>query len=154
MGVAFAAVIIAPPTYSLLAGQSRGEGEVLVAETPLYVADEIERRGLHGTIAAPIDWADFVVWRTDGALKPLVHSHVHLLAPEAWRDYQAIFRGDETWLSLLVRQQMDYVLVPRARCPQLAGRVLAADRAGQGVRVIYQDQRSVLAEVLPATARE
>jgi hypothetical protein len=41
------------------------------------------------------------------------------------------------------------IRVARQRYRQLAGAVLAADRTGGGVRVIYQDQRCLLAEVLP-----
>jgi hypothetical protein len=41
-------------------------------------------------------------------------------------------------------------VVARQRYPALAKRVLAADRAGGGgIRILYQDQRCLLAEVLP-----
>jgi len=144
-------LLIAPPTYAIVAGRGRGEGPTMVTDAPLYVADEVVRRKLTGTIATPMDWADFLVWKTDGALKPLVHSHVHLTEIETWRDYESIYRGDEGWLETLRSHQMQYLLISRTRYPNLLKAVLVEDRSGKGgVRIIYQDQRCLLAEVLPA----
>jgi hypothetical protein len=150
MGFVFMLLIIAPPSFSIVSGHGRGEGPIMVTDTPLYVADELVRRNLTGTIAAPMDWADFLVWKTEGRVKPLVHSHVHLTEIDTWRDYEAIYRGDKDWLDVLRRQNMQHVLVARGRYPQLARAVLLANRDEAGVRIIYQDQRCVLAEVLPA----
>jgi hypothetical protein len=154
MGFVFMLAIIAPPSFSLVSGHGRGEGPIMVTDTPLYVADELVRRNLAGTIAAPMDWADFLVWKTEGRLKPLVHSHVHLAQVETWRDYEAIFRADPAWQTVLRRQNMQFVLVSRSRYPQLARAVLLANREDAGVRILYQDQRCVLAEVLPAVAHQ
>jgi hypothetical protein len=148
MGFVFMIAIISPPTFGIVSGQGRGEGPIMVTDTPLYVADELVRRNLAGSIAAPMDWADFLVWKTAGRIKPLVHSHVHLTEMNTWRDYEAIFRGDKEWLDLLRRQKMQHVLVARSRYPQLARAVLVANRDEAGVRIIYQDQRCILAEVL------
>jgi len=148
MGFVFMIAIIAPPTFGIVSGHGRGEGPIMVTDTPLYAADELVRRNLAGTIAAPMDWADFLVWKTEGRIKPLVHSHVHLTEISTWRDYEAIFRGDKEWLDVLLRQNMQHVLVARSRYPQLARAVLMANRDEAGVRIIYQDQRCILAEVL------
>jgi hypothetical protein len=149
MGVVFLVIVVSPPTFSLLAGRSRGEGLVLSRETPIYVAEEAVRRNLGGTIAAPLDWADYLVWKTDGKLRPLVYSHVHLAEPEAWQAYQTIFRGDEAWLEALRANDIHYVLVSRSRSPQLAKQVLYNDRSGKGdVRIVYQDLRCILAEIV------
>jgi hypothetical protein len=149
MGFVFMLAIVAPPTFSIVSAHGRGEGPIMVTDTPLYVADELVRRNLSGSIAAPMDWADFLVWKTNGQIKPLVHSHVHLTEIETWRDYEAIFRGDKEWLDVLRRQKMQHVLVARQRYPQLAREVLLANRDEAGVRIIYQDQRCIMAEVLP-----
>lgn len=149
MGFAFMTILIAPPTFSVVSGRARGEGSIMVTDTPLYVADELVRRGLAGNIAAPMDWADFLVWKTDGRVRPLVHSHVHLIDPATWHDYETVFRGDDAWLETLRSQRMDYVLVPRKQYAALAKHVLIANRDEQGIRIVYQDQRCILAEVLP-----
>lgn len=150
MGFVFMVAIIAPPTFSVVTGHGRGEGPIMVTDTPIYAADELVRRNLTGTIATPMDWADFLVWKTNGQIKPLVHSHVHLTEIDTWRDYESIYRGDKEWLDVLRRQKMQYVLATRSRYPQLARAVLVANRDNAGVRILYQDQRCVLAEVLPA----
>lgn len=153
MGFLFMTILVAPPTFSLVSGRARGEGPIMVTDTPLYVTDEIVRRGLAGTIAAPMDWADFLVWKTAGQLQPLVYSHVHLATLATWRDYETIFRGTDQWLDALRNQQMQYVLVARKQYPALAKQVLLADRGNEGVRIIYQDQRCILAEVLDPPAK-
>lgn len=150
MGFVFMTLLVAPPTFAIVAGYGRGEGAITVTDTPIYVADEVLRRELTGNIAAPMDWGDFLIWKSSGRLKPLVHSHVHLTELDTWRDYESIFRGDEVWLPLLRGHQMQYVLVQKQRYPDLYKAVLIEDRTGKGgVRIIYQDQRCLLAEVLP-----
>lgn len=153
VGFLFFVVVVAPPTYSLLAGQARGEGQVLVRMTPIYLADEMVRRGLAGTLAAPLDWADYLVWKTEGRVQPMVHSHVHLTDEATWRDYETVFRGLPGWPTLLRQRGIRYLAVSRPRYPQLARAVLLADREGKlGVRVVYQDQEAILAELLPGRA--
>jgi hypothetical protein len=148
LGFLFMTILVAPPTFSAVSGRARGEGLIMVGDAPIYVADEVVRRGLAGNIAAPPDWADFLVWKTGGQLKPLVHGHVHLADPARWQSYETIFRGDDGWLENLRQEQMQFVLVPRRRYPQLAKAILTADRSGQGdVRIIYQDQRCLMAEL-------
>ena len=151
LGFAFFVLVVAPPTYSLLAGQARGEGQVLVRMTPIYLADEMVRRGLSGTLAAPLDWADYLVWKSEGRLRPMVHSHVHLTDEATWRDYQTVFRAQAPWLTILRQRGIRYLAVSRSRYPQLARAVLLADREGRhGLRVVYQDQEAILAELTPA----
>lgn len=150
VGFAFFVLVVAPPTYSLLAGQARGEAQVLVRMTPIYLADEMVRRGLQGTLAAPLDWADYLVWKSTGRLRPMIHSHVHLTDEATWRDYEIIFRAQEGWLAILRQRGIRFLAVARTRYPQLARAVLLADREGRpGLRVIYQDQDAILAEVAP-----
>jgi hypothetical protein len=120
----------------------------MVVDTPLYVADEIARRNLQGKIAAPMDWSDYLIWKTNSGLRPLVYSHVHLTERETWQDYESIFRGNELWLNVLQNHEMKYLLISRSRYPQLA-RIATRESLGPNPRLslIYQDQRCVLAEL-------
>jgi hypothetical protein len=152
MGVVFMTAIIAPPSFALVSGNARGEGPIMVSETPIYLADEVARRGLAGNIAAPMDWADFLIWKTNGRLKPLVYSHVHLTEENTWRDYESIARGEESWLHVLRARQMQYLVVSRSRYPELAKRVAVASRSEHPpLRIIYQDQRCILVQIAPPT---
>ena len=74
MGALFMTALVSPPSYALISGQTRGESQILDSGTPLYLADEVARRGITGTIAAPSDWAEYLVWRSEGRLRPLVSS--------------------------------------------------------------------------------
>ncbi len=148
MGVVFMTLLIAPPSFALVTGQARGDGKIMSRDTPLYLADELARRGLAGNVAAPMDWADYLVWKTDGRVRPLVYSHVHLTDSQTWHDYEAIFRGDRAWLDLLRDRRMQYLAVSRQRYPQLALLVAVENRSPQPrLRIIYQDQRCLLAEL-------
>jgi hypothetical protein len=148
LGFVFMITILAPPSYSIIAGRSRGPAENLVTDTPIYIADEVTRRNLQGTFAAPMDWADYLIWETNGELKPLVYSHVHLTNKETWDQYLKIFSGDPSWLARLQQSQTRFLVVSKARNPELLKQVILADRSGKGqVWVFYQDQKSLIAEI-------
>lgn len=148
IGFVFMIVILAPPSYSLVAGRARGPAENLVTDTPIYVADEVTRRNLEGTFAAPMDWADYLIWETHGEMKPLVYSHVHLTNKETWDEYVKIYMGDPTWLARLQKSNTRFLVVSKARNPELMKQVILADRSNKGqVWVFYQDQKSLIAEI-------
>ncbi|WP_425618634.1 hypothetical protein NA78x_002343 [Anatilimnocola sp. NA78] len=148
LGFVFMICIVSPSTYSMLAGRARGPAENLVTDTPIYVADEVSRRQLEGTFAAPMDWADYLVWETNGQLKPLVYSHVHLTNKETWDEYVKVFSGDPSWLDRLQKSQTRFLVVNKKRNPELMKHVLMADRSGKGqVWIFYQDQKSMIAEI-------
>ena len=149
MGVVFMTALLAPPSFALISGQPRGDGPIMVRETPLYLADELARRNVTGNIAAPMDWADYLIWKSDGRLKPLFYSHVHLADPQVRLDHGLIFQGDPAWLDKLRKHQMQLVAVSRQRNPELMKAVLLDARGERPhVRLIYQDQRCVVAELL------
>lgn len=147
MAFVFMAVLVAPPSQGLLSDRPRGIGPLTSSETPHYVADELERLNLRGNLFAPMDWADYLIWRTHGAVRPLVYSHVHLAVPQAWKDYQAIAMGDPAWRKLAEKNQLRYVIASRQRNPGLARQIHAAAQTNR-VRIVYQDQKTVLAELL------
>jgi hypothetical protein len=154
LGLLFMVCIVAPPTYSVLAGRGRGPAENLVTDTPIYVADELTRRDLEGNFFAPMDWSDYLLWQSHGRLRPLVYSHVHLTNQETWDDYVKIITGDPTWLERLQKSGINFVVVSKKRNPELVKRVLQADRSGEGQAwIFYQDQKSLIAEIRPASAK-
>jgi len=148
IAVVFTTIVLAPPTFSIVSGQARGEVPVTVSETPVHVADELVRRSAEGKFFAPMDWADYFVWRTDARMQPLMYSHIHLASRQVWDDYATIFAADAKSLDLLRQHGIRYVIASRERTPQLQKLLLVADREGnQGVRVIYKDQRAIIAEL-------
>ncbi len=150
MGVVFMAAIFAPPSYSLVTGNSRGEAPITVTQTPVYIADEALRRNLAGNFAAPMDWSDYLVWKTKARLKPMIYGHIHLAKIETFQDYQKVFTGDEFWLQTLHNQKVRYLFVSKERNKELTNRVLLEERSGSGrAAILYQDQRSILAEIAP-----
>ena len=151
MGCVFATAIIAPPTYSLITSTARGEVPTTSRDTPVHLADQIERLNLQGNLAAPMDWADYLIYTSHGRMKPMIYGHVHLSQVESFEDYRRIFRGEEQWLELLRKHEMRYLIVSRERFQQLARLVSAESRAKSGrLRIVYQDQKAILAELLTA----
>lgn len=150
IGVIFMAAVVAPPTYSVVIGQGRGEVPITVTETPVHIADETIRRDLSGKFASPLDWADYLVWKSEARLRPMIYGHIHLASFETFQNYQKIYSGDEHWLPLLQSHEIRYLYLSLDRHKKLAGRVLVEDRSGCGRAIIlYQDQRSLLAEIAP-----
>jgi hypothetical protein len=148
LAVVFMAILFAPPTHSLLHNRQRGISSTSGADTPIYVTDEMVRRNLHGTFFAPMDWADYMIWQTHGALKPLAYSHIHLSDKETWEAYRDIYIGDEVWLRAAREQQIQFVVAARDRNKELIKKMAAAEGSGNA-RVVYQDTKCVVAEVLP-----
>ncbi|MGI8982906.1 MAG: hypothetical protein ACR2FY_27110 [Pirellulaceae bacterium] len=148
MGVVFMAAIFAPPSYSLITGNARGEVPINVTQAPVYITDEALRRNLAGNFAAPMDWSDYLVWKTNARLKPMIYGHIHLAKLETFQDYQKVFTGDELWLQTLHNQKVRYLFVSKDRNKELTNRVLLEERSGTGrTAILYQDQRSVLIEI-------
>lgn len=148
MGVVFMAAIFAPPSYSLITGNARGEVPINVTQTPVYITDEALRRNLTGNFAAPMDWSDYLVWKTNARLKPMIYGHIHLAKLETFQDYQKVFTGDELWLQTLYNQKVRYLFVSKDRNKELTNRVLLEERTGAGrTAILYQDQRSILLEI-------
>lgn len=101
-----------PPTHALLCGRPRPDEAILSHGTPVGLAETAARLGLRGRFFAPLDWADYLVWRTDGALEPLVHSHVHLTGPRLWRDFLTLRDGREGWRETARVNHLRYMIVP------------------------------------------
>ncbi|MCO6456958.1 MAG: hypothetical protein J5I93_16790 [Pirellulaceae bacterium] len=149
LAIVFAALLAAPPSRALLFNAPRGEARVTGQGTPWYVADELVRRQAEGRLVAPMDWADYLIWKTEGRIQPLVYSHVHLLGDDTWNDYQRLAAGDPQWLDLVQQHRLKFVVVDRQRHRQLARVVQLAERSDSPpVRIIYRDQRCFVAEVL------
>jgi len=130
-----------PPIHALLTGQSRTPENILSQDTPEPLARFLLEHKIQGRIYAPMQWADYLVWRTEGAIVPLVHCHVHLIPPEVWEDFLAFERANPHWPQLADKYQLDYLIVHRQENPRLAAALQRHPRA----KVIWKDGQTVLA---------
>jgi hypothetical protein len=154
MGVAcvFTSLLVAPCSHAMVSGHARGLTQVCGQSTPLYVGEEIARRQLTGKMFAPMDWADYLIWTSQTRLQPLVYTHVHLVSPTLWNDYMRIAAGDGAWETLARQHELRYVLADRdpKRKSELHRLVWQATRGEKATaRIVYQDQKCVLVELLP-----
>ena len=149
VGCIFATVIVAPPSYALLTGECRRDAELHAPVTPVHLADQARRLNLAGTTAAPLEWADYLIYQSEGKLRPLIHGQVQFLRPEMRDDYRRIFEGDERWLEVLRSHSVRYLFLSKERHQALAAKVAAAFRVGS-LRIVYQDQREMILELMPA----
>lgn len=147
MALVFLVLVWAPPTHELISGQRRSEALVAAGDTPQFVAEEIQARGLTGRVFVPIQWADYLAWHTSNAIQPLVYSHVHLFSPATWHDYLAIASDSPDLEQIVDRHGLRYFVLPRSMA------VTLGDSLGRNkrFRTIYQDQQAVLVEVKPAS---
>ena len=143
VAVVFATLWWSPPTFALLSGRLRAEQQVLSTDTPRGVALEIARRKLSGRIFAPMDWADYLMWRNPGRIEPLVYSHVHLTGPRLWQDFRDLGRGSPRWLALVDRYGLDYLVLSPAR----NARLLEAVKREPRCRLVYEDRQAFLVKV-------
>ena len=147
-GIVLLTLVWSPPTYALVVSQPRAETDVLTDETPIYLADEMARRGYSGRTFMPAEWADYVVFKTEGRITPLVHSHVHLVSSGVMRDYRAIMSGHADWLKILDHHNTRYFVIRDLHKYTLARQVLDHPR----VRTRYVDQQGAVLEILPLIA--
>jgi hypothetical protein len=155
MGFVFMTLLMAPPSQGLLSGRPRGITAVTTTDTPVYLAAEIDRRKLDAPLFTPMDWADYLMWRNDGRMKPLVYGHVHLTDPETWDDYRELAIGSVDWYDITKKHGIKYVALHKSRNEQLIREVfLASQEEEPRARIIYQDQQAILAELLDVVHKE
>jgi hypothetical protein len=141
-------LIWSPPSYAMITSQQRAETQVLAADTPVYLAEEAERRNLAGRAFVPMEWADYLAFQSNGQLQPLVHSHVHLITPELMSDYQRLMAGHSDWLSILDQHNARYLVVRNIYQFRIAQQVRTHPRT----RLLYRDQQGAIFEILPAAS--
>ena len=153
IGFVFMTLLISPPTQALLSSQPRGEAAVTSSDTPIYLAEVMERRNLSGRFFAPMDWSDYLVWKNGQRIQPMVYTHVHAIDPATWDDYLHLAAGTSNWLELARKHQLRYLIVTPKRQPELRRAIVIARSSDDPpVRIIYQDQTCMLAEILDQEA--
>ncbi len=145
MAFVSAALLVAPPTHGLITGRCLGEGALAPKDTPLYVADEIERRGIQGRIFVPLAWADYLIWHSKGQVQPLANWHTPSLPSHVSNDQQQLAQGSSQWLKIVDRHRLQYMVLSRERNATLRRTI----RRHARTKILYQDQRSVLVQILP-----
>ncbi len=144
-GVAALALWWSPGSFAVLSGRHRPDAAVLSSETPAAVAGELEKQKNHGRIYAPMDWADYLVYRTDGSVEPLVHCHVHLIDQATWADFLAIRGGSPRWPELADRHRLDYLVLSTAE----NGRLIASAAKHPRCKLVWRDARAVVFRFSP-----
>ena len=145
----YAAIIVfltlwwSPSTFGLITGHQRAVESVLSPGTPHAMAVRLREAGISGRIFAPMDWADYLIYYTDEAVRPLIFSHVHLTHPDVMRDYLRIYTATETWLQIVDKHEIDYLVLDRRRNAKLARLAMASPRC----RILYEDRQGLLLEI-------
>ncbi|MCS7303867.1 MAG: hypothetical protein NZ602_02000 [Thermoguttaceae bacterium] len=130
-----------PPVHSLLTGQPRPPESILSKDTPEPLAQFLLDRQIQGRMYAPMQWADYLVWRTEGAVVPLVHCHVHLIPAPVWEDFLAFEQTRPIWPQLADKYRLDYLIVHRRENPLLASALQRHPRS----ELLWEDSQAMLA---------
>ncbi len=129
-----------PPVHAWLTGHPRPPENILSKDTPEALAQFLLDRQIEGRIYAPMQWADYLVWRTEGKVVPLVHCHVHLIPPGVWEDFLALERASPQWVQLADKYPLDYLIVHRRENPHLAAVLERHPRS----EVLWKDSQALL----------
>lgn len=149
----FVTLVVSPVGDAIVTGNERSEAVVVSKETPVFLADEIDKLGISGTVFAPMKWADYLLWHSGNAVQPLVAAHVHLVADGVWADYQSLSRGADNWPEIIRRRGIEYlVLEHRTNRPLVHDIRNRLDESAY--RVLYQDQRGLIMQILPDAAAD
>ena len=141
--IVFLALWWSPSTFGLMTGHRRAAESILSSGTPHAMACRIREMGLSGRVFTPMDWADYIIFQTDEAIRPLIFSHVHLTHSSVLRDYMHIYTAGEAWLDVVDKHDIDYLVLDRRRNGKLAGLAMAGPRC----RVLYEDRQGLLLEI-------
>jgi hypothetical protein len=141
--VVFLALWWSPSTFGLITGHRRAAESILSSDTPHAMACRIRQMGLSGRVFTPMDWADYIIFHTDEAVRPLIFTHVHLTHPSVWRDYKHIYTAGEAWLEVVDKHEIDYLVLDRKRNGKLTALAVASPRC----RVLYENRQGLLLEV-------
>ncbi|MEX1223993.1 MAG: hypothetical protein WEA31_05535, partial [Pirellulales bacterium] len=139
----FLALVWAPGSHAVLADRPLTVARAANSETPILLAEELNNRQFTGKVFAPLAWADYLLFSSEGRLRPLVYSHVHLIDPGAWSDYRQIDGGAAGWLGIADRAELRYLILPRR--DETARLIVSHPRTV----IRYQDQQSLVVELLP-----
>lgn len=145
IAVVVAVLVWSPATHPLLTGHAASEIDLLSAQTPYFLADQMVRRHVAGRCLAPVDWADFLAWQTNGSVEPLVAAGYYAANDERRTAYDAVYKGDDVWLEAVDAHAVRWLVLDHAQ----HGRLYAAVVDHPRCRTRYLDQQAALIEVLP-----
>jgi hypothetical protein len=146
MGFVFMAILLSPASEGLISNRPRGEARLCSEMTPIYLAHEIERRQLDGRFFAPYDWSDYLTWRSDGHLQPMMHSLTPLAREEVWTDFKHLDDGGSHWLKIADFYEIDYLVLSREWNAHLIQSALEQDESR--VTMVFQDELGIILRVL------
>ncbi|MHC4399327.1 MAG: hypothetical protein ACYTG0_06585 [Planctomycetota bacterium] len=129
-----------PGGFGLFTGRSRPEASIVSTGTPRALADQARKLGITGRMFAPLDWADYLVFKSGARVQPLVTSNVHMIRPAVWQDFLRIRSAGDGWLDSADRHGLEYLAIDRGRNRRLAAVI------GQHPRcvVLYEDPQGLL----------
>ena len=106
LGLAILTVLSQSPwTRPRITGKS-----LLADQTPVGVADFMERQGITGRLFHPQDFGDYLMWRLWPRQKTLVDGRVHLFDLEFLKQYERAIE-DPLSTDFLDRWKIEYVLL-------------------------------------------
>lgn len=143
-------LFLSPPSFALMTGRSRGGAKSLSPGTPYAVGEAIATRDVTGPMFCPMDWADYLVWRTQDGVQPLVSTHVHAVSDQVWADSRQIEAGSPRWLTLADQYGIRHLIMDRTRQPRLLHQVSGQPRC----RVAYEDSQAIWVEIRPPKINE
>jgi len=129
-----------PLCWEFVTGKNQDPHRSLSSETPIDAVEFLVQTGGEGIVFNRFEWGDYLLWKSEGKIKPFAFSHAHLIPKDVWRDYLQILGGSEKSLVLLDRYHIDVVLIDPNRQNKLY-KLLEKNSAWQ---VEFQNEQAVV----------
>lgn len=149
LALGWAAFAFSTFSRPLLGGQPRAEAALYNADTPQGVTGYLREHPPEGLVFAPQSWGDWLAWAGPPGLRPFAATHVHLLPPKVWEDYQRLVFVEAGSDAALDRYKVMMVVVDKENQPLLNK---AMRRAGAWALRYEDDQAAVFTRIKPAGA--
>jgi hypothetical protein len=130
----------APISREFLGGAPRSMAALVGSEDACQVAEFLSAHPSPGLVYAPVQWADWLVWRGDGEVRVLMTSNVQWTPRRIWSDHQRMATGQEGWYKGMDRYGVETLVIDKEEQGYFAK---LAERSPK-YRTVYENDSAVV----------
>ncbi|HVW02793.1 MAG TPA: hypothetical protein VHB77_20715 [Planctomycetaceae bacterium] len=132
-----AAIVLSPWGLQSLGLVQPPLSSAVSPSTPLGAAQYLREHPPQGLVFNAFQWGDYFLWDVPD-IDVFADSHVHLLPPRVWTDYQRIAGGANTYQRLLDEYHVELIAIDRKLQPYLIMQL----QGSRKWRIVYEDARA------------
>jgi hypothetical protein len=132
-----AVIVLSPWGLQSLRLVHRPLSSAVSPSTPLGAAHYLREHPPQGLVFNAFQWGDYFLWDMPD-IDVFADSHVHLLPPRVWTDYQRIAGGANTYQRLLDEYHVELIAIDQKLQPYLIMQL----QGSRKWRIVYEDSRA------------